>query len=170
MVDSPTMQRPPTHRRHLILCTCLALLLPLAACGPETVSSDQEAEIKATLLEYLPVMSQGYASGNLEPLRDYTVEKEMARMFKRISDLAVEGKSVEPELKSLTIENIYMWGSGANATVTTFEIWDLRVYASSSGRLLAEETDQRNRVQYTLKHKGDRWILYNRELIATIQP
>jgi len=78
----------------------------------------EEANLKAALLEYLPEMTKAYGDGDLEPLRPYTVEKEIARMYKRISDLAAEGKRVEPELKSLTIEEIYMWGGGMNATVT----------------------------------------------------
>jgi hypothetical protein len=183
MLNSSTMQRPLDRRtpdslspRRLAARVRLSLTLSLAlslalvlGCGPETVSDDKAEALEQILRAYLPVMSEGYATGNLEPLREYAVEKELSRMFKRISDLAAEGKTVEPELKSLTVEDIYLWGGGANAVVSTFEVWDLRVYASPSHALLAEETDQPNRVKYHIKRRAGRWEILNRELVQTIQ-
>jgi hypothetical protein len=178
MVDFSAMEQPPyspqrpaLHLSRFLLGGLALLLLPflLLGCGPETVSGEEEKELEELLLAYLPVMSEGYGSGNLEPLREYAVEKELARMFKRISELAQEGRTVEPELKSLTVEDVYMWGGGANAVVTTFEVWDLRVYASPSHVLLGEETDQANRVKYHIKRCSGRWEILNRELVQTIQ-
>lgn len=134
--------------------------------GPAT--PEEQAAIRAALEAYLPLLSQGYATGNLEPLRALAAEREVARVHKRVLELAEEGKVVEPELHELTVENVTIWNF-ANAYATTLEVWDLHVYAAGSRFQLSERLGQPNRVRYQLKRQGDHWRILQRDLDQTLE-
>lgn len=143
----------------------LALALAGFACGPSP--SDQQADreqIRATLESYLPLLAEAYATGNLEPLEPWAAEKEISRIRKRIEDMAVQGRTLVPRFGQLTVEEVDVWNY-SNAVVTTFETWDLAVYATGSQQVLSEALAQPNRVKYQLKRDQDRW----RVLFRTIQ-
>ena len=121
--------------------------------GEETAA---KAEIQSTLEEYLPQMALAYRTGNLEPLRQWVVEKEVATLYKRVSDLADRGMTVEPELRQVTVETVGVW-SHSNAVATTLEVWDVRYYSTGSRNLISESLEQANRVKYQFKREDDRW-------------
>ncbi|MCB1057447.1 MAG: DUF4101 domain-containing protein [Acidobacteria bacterium] len=166
MLDLPTMAR-----KHLVLVALSLLLLAagsLIACGPEEVSDADRAAIEQTLRSYLPVLAKAYADGNIEPLREFAAERELARVYSRVSELAEEGKVVEPTFKQMTIEQVVVWNH-SNAYVTTLEVWDLRVFPSGSSTVLSEELDQSNRVKYQLQRRGDHWQVLARELEQAVK-
>ena len=69
----------------------IVLAAILVSCSEAARQVDQDAardEIKASLDSYLPLLAQAYATGNLEPLREFAAEKEVARIFKRVDELA----------------------------------------------------------------------------------
>lgn len=142
----------------LVLATCLGL-----SCGDESSDSRQAVdrqEIQAALEVYLPLLGEAYATGDLAPLAPYAAEKEISTIRKRIEDLAVQGRTLEATFRSLTIEDFNVWNY-SNAFVTTFEVWDLVVYATGTDQVLAEEIEQPSRVKYQLKREGDGWrVLY----------
>ena len=153
-------------RRSLLLTATWVLSLVWASCGgsAETKAEVNQEEIRAALESYLPVLAEAYSTGNLEPMRPYAAEKEIARVHKRVQDLSYQGRTLVPTFRQLTIEDVNVWNY-SNAYVTTHEVWDLVVYATGSEQVLAEEYEQPNRVKYQLKREGDQW----RVLFRTIQ-
>ncbi len=140
----------------------LVSLLLLSLCGalgctsPEEQQAVDTASVKAALEAYLPLLGQAYATGELAPLEGLAAQKEIAAIEKRISDLAGQGRIIEPTFRGLTIEDVKVFNY-ANAYVTTVEIWDLRSLSTGGREVLAEDMGQRNRVKYQLKREGDSW-------------
>ncbi len=112
--------------------------------------------IEAVLELYLPRLGQAYATGDLAPLEGLAAQKEIAAIGKRISDLADQGRILEPTFRQLTIEEVKVFNY-ANAYVTTVEVWDLRSLSTGLREQLAEDIGQSNRVKYQLKREGDSW-------------
>jgi len=142
----------------LILPPILALA---GACGPnpEQVAADQE-EIRQALEAYLPRLAEAYATGNIEVLRDFAVEKELASVDKLVGELAEQGRVLKPELQSLTIEKVDTW-SHVNAYVTTLEVWDVYNYAAGTDVVLSQALGKAHRVKYQLKRRREGWqVLY----------
>jgi len=133
------------------------VLAGLVACGSsaERTALDS-ASIAASLEEYLPVLGRVYADGNVEALRPYAAEKELARIQALVQNLVDQGRYLAPEFKSLTVEGTHTWNH-SNAFVTTLEVWDVRMHALGSGELLAEDVDKTYRVKYQLKRDGEGW-------------
>ena len=152
----------------LSLISVLVLLAGMfVACGEAARQVDDETvkqEIQQSLETMLPLLGEAYSTGNLEPLRPWAAEKEMARVYKRVEELAAAGRTLEPKFRQLTIEEFNVWNY-SNAYVTTLEVWDLTVYATGTEEVLSQEFEQPNRVKYQLKRDEDRW----RVLFRTIQ-
>lgn len=170
------MMRPGTLRSAVsspflaLVAGAFAAALALGACGPpstEEVEADRE-EIHAFLAEYLPRMAEAYETGELEPIEPYTTLKERETIKKRIRDLAKQGSVLAPELVSLEVEEVVTW-SVVNAFVTTVEVWNVRVVAAGSDRVVREELGQSNRVKYQLKREEGRWRVFGRELQETFE-
>jgi len=143
----------------------ILISLLCVACGPSAERQEvNRDEIKADLEVYLPLLGEAYATGNLEPLREWAVEKEMSRVMKRLDDLVSQGRRLVPTFRQITIEDVNVWNY-SNAFVTTVEVWDLQILATGTENVLAEELGQRNRVKYQLKREEDHW----RGLFRTIQ-
>ncbi len=133
------------------------LLLAVVACSSSEKRQEVDTESIAAALEaYLPLLGQAYATGDLTPLEGLAAQKEIAAVEKRISDLADQGRVLEPIFRELTIEEATVFNY-ANAYVSTVEVWDLRSLATGSREQLAEDIGQRNRVKYQLKREGDSW-------------
>ncbi|MGB6851944.1 MAG: hypothetical protein WBG49_05035 [Thermoanaerobaculia bacterium] len=147
------------------VATLVLTFLVCAACGPsaERQEADRD-EIKANLEVYLPLLGEAYATGNLELLREWAVEKEMARVMKRLDDLGAQGRRLVPTFRQVTVEDVNVWNN-SNAFVSTVEVWDLQILAIGTENVLAEELAQSNRVKYQLKRDEDHW----RVLFRTIQ-
>ena len=133
------------------------LLLAAIACASSEEKQQVDTEAIAAALEvYLPRLGQAYSTGDLTLLEGLAAQKEIAAIAKRISDLADQGRILEPIFREVTIEEAKVFNY-ANAYVTTVEVWDLRSLATGSREQLAEDIGQRNRVKYQLKREGDGW-------------
>lgn len=156
--------------RSLLPLTLLFLLASACGGGGEGgVSTQDRAEIEALLDAYLPRLADAYRTGDIEVLRGYASEKEMATLYKLISDLMAEkGRFISSELKSYEIEEINIWRH-SNATVRTTELWDVQTVASGSDTVMSEMLDQRHRVVYQLKRTDEGWrvILRSRQASET---
>jgi hypothetical protein len=131
--------------------------LAALACGSAEEQQKVDTEsIAAALKAYLPRLGEAYSSGDTSALQGLAAQKEIAAIEKRISDLADQGRILEPSFRELTIEEATVFNY-ANAYVTTVEVWDLRSLATGSRQQLAEDMGQRNRVKYQLKREGDSW-------------
>lgn len=149
----------------LRLACVLLMALTVFACGSseekEQVNRD---EIQAALESYLPILGEVYATGDLSLLEGRAAEKEIARIHKRVQDLAYQGRRLVPTFHSLTVEDSNVWNY-SNCYVTTLEVWDLEVRATGTEQVLSTQLEQSNRVKYQLKREDGRW----RVLFRTIQ-
>jgi len=151
----------------VLTCWVLATGALLSGCGPEEVTEVDKDSISVTLNGYLKLLSEAYSTGNVEVLKEYAAEKEVARVYTRVSELADEGKYVDATFYQMTLEEVVIW-SHANAYATTVEVWDLRVRTNGSEVLLGEETNQASRVKYQLKLRDGTWQVLHRELDQTL--
>lgn len=139
--------------------------------APADVAADT-AELKATvetvLESYLPAMATAYGSGNLEPLREWAVEKELAALERRLVVMNEQGLSLQPTLVDVVVEDAQPWNR-INAFVTTVETWDLRFMTSGGGSLVSERLGERQRVKYQFKQEGGRWWILYREVGETLE-
>ena len=154
--------------RYLLPAFLLCVLLVTTACGPAGAPSEEvdKAEIQQVLDAYLPVLGKAYANGSTSSLEPWAVPKEQARIQLRIEELEARGQVYEPDFKSVTVENISVWNY-SNAFVTTVEVWDVRAYTLGTRMVINESLDQRSRVKYQMKRKGDGWSILYRELEKT---
>lgn len=156
-----------THKRPYIYVLVLLLSVPLlggltACTGPSEEAADVDREeLRAVLLEYLPKMGEAYFTGDLNTVRPYISEREVAVLQKNIRDLARQGRTVKTTLKELTIEDVNVL-SYATVSVTTVEEWSVEVYAQGTTNLLAEDESQVNRVQYQLGRDDGEWTVMGR--------
>ena len=145
------------------------LLTTLAGCqeaGTED-SGVQREEFEIFLADYLPRLGQAYAERDPSILDALAVEKELAKIEARTTELAAAGRVYKPELVQLTVEDFTIWNH-SNAFVSTFEVWDIRSYTLGTNILLQEAVGQRNRVKYQLKRRDDSWVVLYRELGETV--
>jgi hypothetical protein len=150
------------------------LLLAGAGCGGQ--SAEQQAAADATtraavqemLQAYLPAFATAYRTGDLEPLRTWAVEKEIASLERRLVAMNEEGLSLEPTLVEVVVEDVQVWNR-VNAFATTLETWDLRFLSSGAGVVVSERLGERQRVKYQLKLEGEAWMVYYREVGETIE-
>ena len=108
------------------------------------------------LSEYLPILADAYREDDPLRLSEWVAEKEVARVHKRIEELADQGSSLQPTFRSVTVEDVRIWGN-ANAFVTTLEVWDLKSVAIGTGMVVQEIDSQVNRVRYQMKKDQGRW-------------
>ena len=141
--------------------------LPLAGCGPSAGQREADRAAIQKLLEgYLPALANAYATGKVDGLTPFAAQKEILSTQKRIDDLAQEGRALRPNFKQLTVEAIDGY-QHSNAYVKTVEVWDLKVVAAGSERLISEQLDQHNRVTYQLKRTDAGWTILYRQLVQS---
>lgn len=142
-------------------------VLMVAGCTSEQERTQvAKEEIRAVLADgYLPRLAEIYAGADPQILEGWAAQKEIAGIAKRVQELAEQGRSLEPELRAVTLEEVNVW-SHSNAYVSTLEEWDLRVYNTGTRALLSEELGQHDRVKYQLKRTdtGD-WIVLFRSRV-----
>ncbi len=166
---SQLLVRPDLMRTFACLLTLSVLLLFGCAPSDSGPSAEDQAEVRQLLEGYLPAMAEAYRTGNVEVLRPFAVEKEIATLYKRISDfMEQENRIVASTLKGFEVDEIKIWRH-SNAVVDTTEIWDVRVLASGSETVLSEGLDQRDKVRYQLKRTDEGWRVIYRERVQTIQ-
>lgn len=164
-------RRDPRGRyRSWMLLVGIAALLSLGGCGKMTGSDPEQdrQQIEALLDAYLPKLAEAYATRDPMVLEGLAVPKEIATVSRLLDELTADGRLVKPTLKQMTVEDFSVWNY-ANAFVSTFEVWDLRVYSTGSEVLLSESLGQRNRVKYQMKREGDEWIVLFRQIEQTLE-
>lgn len=164
----------PGARRLLTLAVGLGILLA-PACGPRDEEADsrregeRREEIQRALTDYLPLLGEAYSTGDVELLRPWAVERVMAQVHKRISDLRDQGLVLQATFHDLTVEELVTW-SRDFAMVTALETWDLRYESLGTGVEVSDRPGVRSRVQYQLRKEDDRWRVFHRDLIQEFDP
>lgn len=134
---------------------CAVLLALAAACGPsqEQIEADRAA-IEETLREYTEQLSQAYAFSDPSVLSEVAWQREVSSVENNIARLAQEGRRIASNLEQLTVEDVNVFRVG-NAYVRSFEVWEIRVMALGSDRVLSRDDAQESRVRYYLKTDDD---------------
>jgi hypothetical protein len=146
-----------------------ALLLVTAAglsgCGGGEQSEEEaRVEIEALLEAYLPLLGEAYSENDATRVAGLAAAREVSAVEKRLRDIRLEGRRLQPTYRSFVIEELKIW-SYANAYVTTNEIWDIRTFATGAETMLTEQLEQRNRVKYQLKKIDGVWTVLFRTLL-----
>lgn len=145
------------------LLSAALLLLIGAGCGPSEERRERDrAEINRLLTDYTQRMTEAYRTGSAEVLREVATEREIARVHKRIAELAEGGRMLRAEVRGLRVDSIEF--NRATATATTGEVWHLQVVAVGSEVVLSESAEQENRVLYSLTRDEGRWWILSRIL------
>lgn len=152
---------PVPNRAPTLIALQLALTLAALGCGGGVERQLVDTASMTAMLETaMPLLAQAYADGNVEVLRPYAAERELARITHLIEDLAREGRHLVPTFHHLTVEDSRTWNN-SSAYMTTVEVWDVRLYALGRDDILSEQIGKSQRVKYQLKRDGDSWrILY----------
>lgn len=137
-----------------------------AACGPSASSqAEDRREIEQLLADYLPALAEYYRTGDPGATVDLAVPKEVDHVNRWVLERGREGRVVDPTLESVEIETLDVY-QHSNAILTTQEVWDLRIRATGSGRVIQEELDKPDRFRYQLKRGDDgRWRVLSREVV-----
>lgn len=147
------------------LAIALWLVVAVVACGENPEGSEEtRAEIRQLLDAYLPRLGEAYKNEDATAVDGLAAAREVASIEKRLRDIAMEGRRLEPTFRSVAIEEIKIW-SYANAYVTTNEVWDIRTFAGGTATMLTEQLDERNRVKYQLKKIDGEWTVLGRFLL-----
>lgn len=152
--------------RSVYTVALVSILCIVTACGGGTAEVDPEVrqEIMTLLEAYLPKLGTAYAENDPAVLEGLAAPREIAAIEKRLADIRLEGRRLEPTFESVTLEDLQVWGY-ANAYVTTQEIWDIRTYSTGSEQMLTEQVAERNRVKYQLKKIDGDWMVLFRTLL-----
>lgn len=147
----------------------LLLLIPLGACArsAEQRRAGEEA-IERAVRAYLVRMSEAYLAEDAGRLEGVATLREMGGLERRLEELGVEGRRLEPTLVEAVVEEINRYDA-TNATVRMLERWDLRVVDRGSGTVLSESLGQSNRVAYHLVRERGEWLVLFRQLQQTVE-
>ena len=165
VLDCPAMVRRP--RTSLALLLAAPLLMAALACGPsERTEQEARGEIQALLDAYLARLGDVYRTGDTSPVEALVTPRERDRVASLIRDRAREGRVVDPTLQRFEIERFDLY-QHSNALVTTREVWDLRIRAAGSDRVIQEELGKTDRYHYQFMRGDDGgWIVLSREVAA----
>ncbi len=114
-------------------------------------------------------MAEAYRKDDPSLLAEVATPREQARVRNAIAELARQGKSLRPTLKSLAVESIEPAGV-MTAVVSTLEVWDLRVVAVGSEQTVSESLAQENHLTYNLVEEHGKWLVLSRTLRNSSEP
>ena len=142
----------------------IAPLLAIGCTPPEVRDAAVKVEIQAFLEEYLPALGAAYAQPDPYQIKPYVAQKEIARVGKRLEELAARGQVYAPTVRTITIESVTVWNN-SNAWVSTVEIWDVQRSAAGTGLFIGESLDQPHRVKYRMKRGDKGWRVFYRMIV-----
>ena len=90
-------------RRAPAILLVIPLLLALA-CGEQAADVEKaRPEIEAMLLQYLPRLGEVYAENDASRVEGLAADREIAAIEKRLRDIRLEGRTLAPTFRSMTI-------------------------------------------------------------------
>ncbi len=151
-----------------ILALAAAPLLAAAlACGPsEERVREVQTEVEELLAAYLPALAEFYRTGDPAPVEGLVAPRERERVEALIRERGQEGLVIDATLQRFEIDRFDLY-QHSNALLTTREVWDLRLRAAGSDRVIQDEPGKSDRYHYQVKRGDDgRWMVLSREVVA----
>jgi hypothetical protein len=155
------------RRSAAVALAAAPLLAALIACGPsEQVQQEARADVEELLAAYLPALSEYYRSGDSEHVEGLAAPRERDRVEWLIRDRAQEGMVIDATLQRFEIDRFDLY-QHSNALLSTREVWDLRIRAAGSDRIIQEELGKTDGYRYQVKRgDDDGWMVLSREVVA----
>ena len=154
------------RRSAAVALAAAPLLAALIACGPsEQVQQEARADVEELLAAYLPALSEYYRSGDSEHVEGLAAPRERDRVEWLIRDRAQEGMVIDATLQRFEIDRFDLY-QHSNALLSTREVWDLRIRAAGSDRIIQEELGKTDGYRYQVKRGDDGWMVLSREVVA----
>jgi hypothetical protein len=158
---------PSPRRSAALALAAVPLLAALIACGPsEQVQQEARADVEELLAAYLPALAEYYRSGDSEHVEGLAAPRERDRVESLIRDRAQEGMVIDATLQRFEIDRFDLY-QHSNALLSTREVWDLRIRAAGSDRIIQEELGKTDGYRYQVKRgDDDGWMVLSREVVA----
>jgi hypothetical protein len=155
------------RRSAAVALAAAPLLAALIACGPsEQVQQEARADVEELLAAYLPALAEYYRSGDSEHVEGLAAPRERDRVESLIRDRAQEGMVIDATLQRFEIDRFDLY-QHSNALLSTREVWDLRIRAAGSDRIIQEELGKTDGYRYQVKRgDDDGWMVLSREVVA----
>ncbi len=153
------------QRLGLAICS-LGLLL--ACGGAERRAADRKA-VEELLAAYPAALTEAYAAGSSDPLRELVTPRELTRVDTRIAELRDQGRGLRARLLQRRVAAVDLH-SATSGTANVVETWNLRVVALGSEQTVSESPSQENELVYSLVHDQGRWWILSRQLRHSSEP
>jgi len=158
---------PRRPRSAVLVLAAVPLLAAGLACGPsEQQTQKVQTEIEELLAAYLPALGEFYRTGDPATVEGLVAPREREWVEALIRERAQEGLVIDATLQRFEIDRFDLY-QHSNALLTTREVWDLRIRAAGSDRVIQDEPGKSDRYRYQVKRGDDgRWIVLSREVVA----
>lgn len=141
----------------MVTLTLLTLVLVSGCTRAPAMSADEKA-IRATIVRYNELLSQGYRSLNMNPIQEVATQLQSEDEYIYMSSLAEGGVRLDPELVDQKFTRVSVETTSAEAETT--ETWNYRHYDRKTGKLVLEQKDLVYRLAWDLeKHSDGRWYV-----------
>lgn len=142
----------------LALLTCAFLGIGINGCN-NTPSSDIR-QIKATIIRFNQLLSEGYRKMNMNPLQEVATPEQAEKLYSHMAAIGEGRLRMESTLKNISFVKVQN-GKDEQATVETKETWDFIHININDGSKFAEERNFIYEMGYTLQKRSGRWIVTN---------
>lgn len=136
----------------------LALALTLSLAGCASTSSREAEKVRATVLRYNELLTQGYRSLDMNPLQEAATNLQSEDEYIFMSSLAEGGIRLDATLKDIQFVKVSVEGTAASAE--TSETWDYRQYGRADGKLILDQKGLVYHLAWDLERQPNgRWLV-----------
>jgi hypothetical protein len=160
--DNTACARAHTPVRLPLLALLLLIALVLPGCRAK---NPEEAAVKATIMRYNQLVSEGYRTHNMNPLSQVTTRGQAEKLYYHMAAIGEGRLRMDATLKTITFDKFEFQKPG-EALVETAETWDFKHVVETSGKTYAEEKDFVYQMGYQLKKAEGRWIIQSADTIS----
>lgn len=149
-----------------------SLLLMLGGCASAPGTAGDQSAVKATIVRYNELLSDGYRALNMNPIQEVATSLQAQDEYIHMSSLAEGGVRLDPQL--VEIEFVRVSVEATTAEAETRETWDYRHYARADGQLVLEQKGLVYHLAWDLEKQSDgRWLVADVRAISatpTVEP
>jgi len=155
-----------------VIALLVATAVIAVGCTPIPPISPDEQAIRTTIERYNEILTQGYRSMNMNPMREVATQLQSEDEYIHMSSLAEGGIRLDSELKDLKFVKVSV--ESTTAEVETRETWDYRQYSRATGKAVLEQKGLVYDLAYDLQRQSDnRWLVSDVRAInvtSTVEP